>query len=78
MSHAVPRVTQLMQTPALAVNLQAKVNQAARDVEFEMVNGSFRRKSKRRRWWIPDGGDLACFALGAFAMVVIHALGWWP
>lgn len=55
--------------------LQAKVDRAAREVEFEMVNGSFRKK---RPWWKPDAGDLGCLALGAFAMVIIHALGWWP
>lgn len=59
--------------------LQAKVDKAARDVEFEMVNGSFRKK---RPWWRHVGAGLgesmACFALGVFVMVVIHSLGWWP
>ncbi len=55
--------------------LQAKVDRAAKEVEFEMVNGTFQKK---RPWYKPDAGDLGRFALGAFAMVIIHALGWWP
>ncbi len=54
--------------------LQAKVDRAAKEVEFEMVNGSFRKK---RPWWKPGLPELAGFVLGLFVRVILHAIGWW-
>ncbi len=55
--------------------LQAKVDRAAREVEFEMVNGSFQKK---RPWWKPGPTELACFVLGGAVSYFLHAIGWWP